>query len=106
MLKLRDKADIFFHGVVGEESGFLNDPADRSSQLNRVAGSRAPPVDNDLTTCGREQAVDEFESRGLARAAASEQNQSIPGRYRKADVREQLLITDFVRDLAELNHGC
>src|SRR5881628_1632673 len=78
-LEARHQTDVALDREVREQPDLLDDVADAAAQPGGLERVRGPSGDPDLARRGLEQAIDQLEGRGLARAAAPEQHQCFPG---------------------------
>ena len=69
--QLRNQCDVLFNGPVGQQPKLLNHVADFPSQIDGVEGGDVLPVEPDRAAREWQQAIDQSQGGGLARAAAA-----------------------------------
>jgi hypothetical protein len=105
-LKGGDERDVLGDREMGEKTCVLNHIADAAAQTNGVPFGGSAATDNDLAAGGHEEAIDQFQQRGFAAAAAAQEDKSLPGSDREADVinnRARGTTVKAVRHILELN---
>ncbi len=110
-----DQADVVGHREMRKKSRFLNNVADAAAETDGIPSGGGAAFDEDLPAGGDEHAIDEAEERGLAAAAAAEENESLAGRNGQRDIRNKFAnggnrrarggSIDLVGDAAELDGG-
>jgi len=105
-LKRGDERDILRDSEMGEKPCVLNHIADAAAQTNGVPFGGSAATDNDLAGGGHEQAIDQFQQRGFAAAAAAQEDKGLAGSDGEADVannRARGTTVKAVRYILELN---
>ena len=105
-LERGNKRDVLGDGEMGEKACVLNHIADAAAQTNGVPFGGRAATDNDLAGGGHEQAIDQFQQRGFAAAAAAQEDKRLAGSDGEADVtnnRARGTTVKAVRYILELN---
>ncbi len=76
IFEVGNKRDVFCNREMGEKASFLNDIADAAAKTNGIPLGGGPAVDEHCSRGGKQESIDELEERGLAAAAAAEEDES------------------------------
>lgn len=102
-----DERDVLGHGEMGEKACVLNYIADAASQTDGIPIGGGSASNNDLAGGGHEEAIDQFQERGFAAAAAAQEHEGLAGNDGEADVVNNLTMgttVETVRNTFKLNN--
>jgi hypothetical protein len=85
-LERGDERDVLGDREMGEKACVLNHIADAAAQTNGVPFAGSAATDYDLAGSGHEEAIDQFQQRSLAAAAAAQEDKGLAGSDGEADV--------------------
>ena len=88
-----DERDVLGNREMGEKTCVLNYIADAPAQTDGVPIGGGAAADDDLAGGGNEKAIDKFQKRGFAAAAAAQEDEGLAGSDGEADV-----VNNRVRD--------
>ncbi len=80
-----NEANIFGNRKMGKEAGVLNDVADAAAEADGVPSGSGAAIDQNFPVRGKEHSIDELEQRGLAAAAAPEEDEGFSLRNFQGD---------------------
>jgi hypothetical protein len=103
-----NERDVLGDREMGEKPCVLNYIADAAPQTNGVPFGGSAVTDKDLAGGWHEEAIDQFQHRRFAAAAAAQEDKSLPGSDGEANVinnRARGTTVKAVRHILELNGG-
>src|SRR6266850_2222639 len=99
----RNERHVALDSVMGKEADVLNDVADPAAKANRIPIRRSFSFDEDIAGRRLDQAIDQFQCRGLSRTASPEKHHSVAGFNIERHVFDERPAVNRISHVAKLN---